>query len=54
VIKEEFSDEQLLVLTGVNTPWYANIVNYLVSNIVPPEFNSQQRKKFFYQARDYF
>lgn len=48
-IKEYFPDEQLLVLTAsadienfaIEMPWYANIVNYLVSNVVPEEFTSQ-------------
>ena len=37
-ITEKFPDEQLFVLT-VQTPWYAEIVNYLACGVVPPEFN---------------
>jgi hypothetical protein len=52
VIKEEFPDEQLLAITGANTPWYAHIVNYLVSNIVPPELNFQKEKDFYIKLRN--
>ena len=36
-IKETFLDEQLFVAGSV--PWYADIVNYLVSRVIPEEFN---------------
>jgi hypothetical protein len=54
VIKEEFPDEQLLAIIGANTPWYADIVNCLVSHIVPPELNFQQRKRFLHRVKEYF
>ncbi|KAK2416241.1 hypothetical protein QL285_038655 [Trifolium repens] len=54
VIKEEFPDEQLLAITGANTPWYDDIVNYLVSHIVLPELNFQQRKRFLHKVKEYF
>ena len=28
-------------------PWYADLVNYLVANIIPEEYTYQQKKKFF-------
>ena len=37
-IAENFPDEQLLMLS-VQTPWYADIVNYLACGIIPCEFN---------------
>lgn len=36
------------------TPWYVDIVNYLVNIYIPPEFNSQQRKMFFHITKSYF
>ena len=41
---ENFPDEQLFLLS-VQTPWYADIVNYLACGVVPPEFSYQQRRK---------
>ena len=35
---ENFPDEQLFLLS-VQTPWYADIVNYLACGVVPPEFS---------------
>ena len=37
-IVENFPNEQLFLLS-VQTPWYANIVNYLAYGVVPPEFS---------------
>ena len=39
-IAENFPDEQLFLLS-VQTPWYANIVNYLACGVMPPEFSYQ-------------
>ena len=36
-IDEIVSNEQLFLLL-VQTPWYANIVNYLACGVMPPEF----------------
>ena len=35
-----FPDEQLFLLL-VQTPWYADIVNYLACGVMPPEFSYQ-------------
>ena len=53
-IKENFSNEQLLALEDATTPWYADLVNFLVSGIVPPDLNFQQRKRFFHQAKHFY
>ena len=34
-LQETFLDEQLFS-ASVTLPWYANIVNYLVTNMLPP------------------
>ena len=34
-LQETFPNEQLLS-ASVTLPWYANIVNYLVTNLLPP------------------
>ncbi|KAL4298066.1 hypothetical protein GQ457_12G015840 [Hibiscus cannabinus] len=51
-IKENFSDEKILYATAI--PWYADIVNILVSGVLPHELSSQGRKKFRHDARYYF
>ncbi|XP_070055224.1 uncharacterized protein [Nicotiana tomentosiformis] len=35
-------------------PWYADLVNYLVSGIVPNDFSSNQRKKLKRDCLDYY
>ncbi|KAL4364204.1 hypothetical protein GQ457_04G020710 [Hibiscus cannabinus] len=51
-IKENFPDEKILSATAI--PWYADIVNFLVSGVLPHELSSQVRKKFRHDARYYF
>ncbi|KAJ9546931.1 hypothetical protein OSB04_019474 [Centaurea solstitialis] len=53
VINESFPDEQLF---GVNAsdPWYADMVNFLVSSVIPHNFNSHQKKKFISDVKHYF
>ena len=39
-ITENFLDEQLFQLS-LQSPWYADIVNFLACEIMPPEFSYQ-------------
>ena len=50
-IKESFPDEHLFAISS--SPWYADIVNYLAGNIIPPDFTYQQRKKFLSDVKYY-
>ena len=43
-IAEHIPDEQLFQLS-LQSPWYADIVNFLACGIMPPELSYQQRKK---------
>ena len=52
-LKESFPDEQLWVIGG-REPWYADIVNYLVRDIVPEDLSYQAKKRFKFVARQYF
>ena len=58
-ITETFPDEQLLVIQQTHmlqqpgSPWYANFVNYLVSRLLPPKLNFQQKTKFIHDVRSY-
>ncbi|CAN6560283.1 unnamed protein product [Malus baccata var. baccata] len=51
-ILETFPDEQLMSIE-VSMPWYADLVNYLASKVVPSEFNKNQRDKLKFDARNY-
>ncbi|KAM1535580.1 hypothetical protein TB1_013771 [Malus domestica] len=51
-ILETFPDEQLLSIK-VSAPWYADIVNFLVSKRIPSEFTRHQRDKPRHDARFY-
>ncbi|KAM1839775.1 hypothetical protein ACFX14_014565 [Malus domestica] len=51
-IPETFLDEQLLSIE-VSVPWYADLVNYLVTKQVPSTLNKQQGDKLKNDARFY-
>ena len=51
-IGDSFLDEQLFAL--VHYPWYADIVNYLVTRQIPPQWTSQQKKKFLADIKKYY
>ncbi|KAL8145948.1 hypothetical protein AgCh_003903 [Apium graveolens] len=52
LINESFPDEQLFGVQA-EEPWFAEIVNYLVSNVMPPDLTSAQRKKFLHEVKWY-
>ena len=49
-LQEMFPDEQLFS-ASVTLPWYANIVNYLVTNMLPPSLSKTQRDKIKSDAK---
>ena len=51
-IGDSFPDEQLFAL--VHCPWYADIVNYLVTGQIPTQWTSQQKKKFLADIKKYY
>ena len=51
-IGDSFPYEQLFAL--VHCPWYADIVNYLVTSQIPPQWTSQQKKKFLADIKKYY
>ncbi|KAK9034765.1 hypothetical protein V6N11_076822 [Hibiscus sabdariffa] len=51
-ISDSFPDEKILFATAI--PWYADIVNFLVSGIVPPDLSSQGHKKFRHDAKFFY
>ena len=44
-IGNTFPDKQIFAL--VHCPWYADIINYLVTEQIPSQWTSQQKRKFF-------
>ncbi|XP_075088458.1 uncharacterized protein LOC142170445 [Nicotiana tabacum] len=51
-IKEVFPDEQLFAITQDPPPWYADYMNYLMSGVLPPEIQSESRKRFLYDKKE--
>ena len=51
-IGDSFPDERLFAL--VYCPWYADIVNYLVTGQIPPQWTSQQKRKFLVDIKKYY
>ena len=51
-IVKYFPNEQLFQLS-LQSPWYADIVNFLACGIMPPELSYQQRKKLRTDNRFY-
>ena len=54
-VNDEFPDEKLLSIEDKRAvPWFADYVNYLVAKVVPPDFNYQQKKRFFAHLKHYY
>ena len=51
-IAEHFPDEQLFQLL-LQSPWFADIVNFLAYGVIPPELSYQQRRKLRTDNRFY-
>jgi hypothetical protein len=56
-INDSFANEQLANVNvssaNVASPWFANYANFIVGKVIPPHFTYQQRKKVFYDLRNY-
>jgi hypothetical protein len=53
-IDDSFIDEQLYLVKSLETPWYADFVNFLACGIIPPNLTYQQKKKFFSVVKHYY
>ena len=51
-IGDSFPNEQLFAL--VHCPWYADIIYYLVTGQIPPQWTSQQKRKFLVDIKKYY
>ena len=52
ILNELFSDEQLMSVEVL--PWYADIVNYLVTSQLPEYWTKQDKAKFFTKIKNFF
>ena len=46
-IGDSFPHEHLLVVSS-HAPWFAHIVNFLVTVLIPKNWNRHRKDKFFY------
>ena len=54
-INDDFPDEQLWAIEDKKpVPWFADLVNYLVAKVLPPEFSYHLNKRFFAQLKHYY
>ena len=54
-VNDKFPDEKLFAIEDKReVPWFADYVNYLVAKVIPPEFNYQQKKRFFAHLKHYY
>ena len=52
-INDSFPDEHLLALSS-HTPWFAHIVNFLVTGSILEHWNQHRKDKFFHELKYYF
>ena len=53
-ILDEFPDEHILKVMSSALPWFAHIVNYLVTGRLPEDWDTNDRKKFYRDIKYYF
>ena len=53
-ILDEFPDEHILKVMSSTLPWFAHIVNYLVTGRLPEDWDTNDRKKFYRDIKYYF
>jgi hypothetical protein len=53
-ISETFPDEQLMHISHNPTPWFADIVNYLVTSQMPLHWGQQDKLKFLSRVKTFF
>jgi len=51
-IDDYFPDESLLFVSIM--PWFANIVNFLVSGLLPAHWSTQDKRKFLNEVKNFY
>ena len=52
-ISDSFPDEHHLAVYS-NAPWFAHIINFLVTTLFPEHWNRHKKDKFFHELKYYF
>ena len=52
-ITDSFADEHLLAISS-HAPWFAHIVNFLVTRSFPDHWNPHRKDKFFHELKYYY
>ncbi|GKD91456.1 reverse transcriptase domain-containing protein, partial [Tanacetum coccineum] len=53
-VDDNFLRETLMEITTNDTPWFADFANYLVGDVIPKGMMYQQKKKLFFDLKNYF
>nr|GEV07726.1 reverse transcriptase domain-containing protein [Tanacetum cinerariifolium] len=53
-VDDNFPGETLMEINTKDKPWFADLANYLVANIIPKGMTYQQKNKFFSDLKHYF
>jgi hypothetical protein len=53
-ISETFTDEQLIHIAHTHSPWFADIVNYLVTGQMPLHWGRQDKSKLMAMVKYFF
>ncbi|GKB51960.1 reverse transcriptase domain-containing protein [Tanacetum coccineum] len=53
-VDDNFPSETLMEITTRDIPWFADVANYLVGDIIPKGMTYQQKNKFFFDLKNYF
>lgn len=53
-IDDNFPDETLNAISSPDTPWFADLANYLAGDILRKGMTHQEKRKFFSDVKKYF
>ncbi|XP_070046268.1 uncharacterized protein [Nicotiana tomentosiformis] len=53
-INDAFPDEHVFAISSTSTTWYADIANFLASDLIPDGLEAYQKKEFLRECRHYY